>query len=68
MKEKATLKVSSIQRLLELIEDVNQDIAVSQEINSELMQKQYRHLKRKYTEEILELLAEYRLPIQLEGF
>ncbi|MEN0050865.1 MAG: hypothetical protein AAF806_27605 [Bacteroidota bacterium] len=66
MREKAALKINSIKRSLELIEDVNQAISDSQEIGFELMQKRYHHLKRKYTEEILKLLADYRLPIHLQ--
>ena len=52
-------------RLFHLIKGVNESIAISQEMNSAFMQKQYEHLKKEYTTELLELLAVYRLPLQL---
>ncbi len=56
-----------ILRLLHLIKGVNQSIDNSKEMNSQLMEKQYLHLKKEYTQELLEQLAEYRLPVLLDN-
>ena len=60
---KSIVKVNAIKRLLELIERVNVDIESSKKMNSALLVRQYEHLKRKYTAELLDILNEYRLPI-----
>lgn len=63
--KKSKLKVNAIQHLLDLIEMANENIESSKKMNSPLMMQQYEHLKKEHTKELLELLAEYRLPIQL---
>lgn len=56
-----------ILRLLHLIKGVNKSIENSQEMNSKLMERQYVHLKKEYTQELLEQLADYRLPVLLDS-
>lgn len=56
-----------ILRLLHLIKGVNQSIDNSKAMNSELMERQYIYLKKEYTQELLEQLAEYRLPVVLDN-
>lgn len=59
------IKVNAITRLLELIEGVNKDIDLSQSIGSKSMVKQYLHLKKGYTKQLLEVLSEYQLPVAI---
>lgn len=54
-----------ILRLLQLIEGVNLSIDNSQQLQNQLMIRQYQYLKTQYTKELLELLATYKLPLQL---
>ncbi|MEM8523314.1 MAG: hypothetical protein AAGG68_01665 [Bacteroidota bacterium] len=58
-------KYIRILRLLQLIEGVNQSLDNSRKLKNRSMLRQYEHLKRQYTSELLELLAEYELPVQL---
>lgn len=58
-------KYIRILRLLHLIDGVNQSIENSKTMNSPLMEKQYVSLKKEYTKELLEQLADYRLPISI---
>lgn len=55
-----------ILRLLHLIKGVNKSIENSKEMNSALMERQYIYLKKEYTQELLEQLAEYQLPVLLD--
>jgi hypothetical protein len=59
------LKVNAVQRLLELIEGVNKDIQNSQSIDSQLLVQQYLYLKKDYTQQLLDILSEYKLPVTL---
>ena len=59
-------KVNAIARLLELIEGVNQDLESSRSIDNTLLVKQYAHLKKDYTKQLLELLEEFNLRIHLD--
>ncbi len=63
---KHKIKVNAITRLLELIEGVNQDLERSRSIENTLLVKQYEHLKKDYTQQLLDLLEEYNLPIHLD--
>jgi hypothetical protein len=56
-------KYIRILRLLHLIEGVNKSIENSQKLNNALMIRQYDHLKKQYTQEFLEVLADYKMPI-----
>lgn len=58
-------KYIRILRLLQLIEGVNQSIDNSRKLKSRSMLRQYEDLKKQYTSEFLELLEEYKLPVQL---
>ncbi len=49
-----------IRRLLDLIEGANESINISDDA---LIKKQYRHLKKDYTQQLLELLKVYDLPV-----
>lgn len=60
-----TINVAGINQLLHLIEGVNQDIEISRKMNSVLMVRQYQHLKGQYTKQLLDLLKDYRLPLQV---
>ncbi|MCB0633191.1 MAG: hypothetical protein R2824_03760 [Saprospiraceae bacterium] len=55
-----------MERLLTLIDGVNEDIKASQAIGNDLLIKQYHHLKKDYTSQLLELLKNYQLPIHLD--
>ena len=59
------IRVNAIARLLELIEGVNQDLESSRSIDNTLLIKQYEHLKKDYTQQLLDLLKEYNLPIHI---
>lgn len=59
------LSMKAIKRMFELLEGVNRDIEASIRVNSPLMVRQYEHLKRQYTKDLLALLANYDLPITL---
>lgn len=63
---KHKIKVNAIARLLELIEGVNQDLESSRSIDNSLLVKQYEHLKKDYTQQLLDLLEDYGLPIHLD--
>lgn len=63
-KDKQYIKIL---RLLHLIKGVNKSIENSQETNSKLMERQYVRLKKEYTQELLEQLADYRLPVLLDS-
>ena len=52
-----------ILRLLLFIEGVNRSLSNSREMESELLLRQYEYLKKQYTKQLLDLLAEYQLPI-----
>lgn len=54
-------------RLLELIDDVNEEIKISKELKSNLMVKQAKYIKRKYVKELTQLLLEYEIPVKLEA-
>ncbi|MEM1120571.1 MAG: hypothetical protein AAGJ18_08975 [Bacteroidota bacterium] len=60
-------KYIKILRLLHLIDGVNQSLENSKKMDSTLMEKQYMLLKEEYTQELLEELAEYRLPVTLKS-
>ena len=60
-------KYIKILRLLHLIKGVNTSIENSKKMNSQLMEKQYIYLKKEYTQELLEQLKEYRLPVLLDN-
>ena len=60
-------KYTRILRLLHLIEGVNKSIENSKAMNSKLMEKQYLSLKKDYTKELLEQLAEYQLPLSINA-
>ncbi len=49
-----------------MIEGVNQDLESSRSIDNTLLVKQYAHLKKDYTKQLLELLEEFNLPIHLD--
>ena len=63
---KHKIKVNAIARLLELIDGVNQDLEAGKLVGNKLLVKQYKHLKKDYTQQLLELLEEYQLPIHLD--
>lgn len=54
-------------RLLELIDDVNEEIQISKELKSDLMVKQAKFIKNKYVTELTQLLLEYEIPVKLEA-
>lgn len=54
-------KINAALRLLELIDNTNRIIQLSQEMESPLMQRQYRHLKKDYAAQLQELLQEFKL-------
>lgn len=54
-------------RLLELIDDVNEEIQISKELKSDLMVKQAKFIKNKYVTELTQLLLEYEILIKLEA-
>lgn len=57
-------KYLKVLRLLHLIEGVNKSIENSKELGSDLMLRQYKHLKGEYTQELLVVLADYDLLLQ----
>lgn len=58
------LSIDKIVNQLSLINDINKDIAISKEINSKLMVRQYEHLKKQYVKKLYKMLAEnYQIPI-----
>lgn len=63
---KHKIKVNAIAMLLELIEGVNEDLESSRSIDNKLLVKQYEHLKKDYTQQLLDLLEDYNLPIHLD--
>lgn len=63
---KYKLQVNAIAKLLELIDGVNRDLKVAASIDAKLLVKQYEYLKKDYTQQLLELLEEYQLPIHLD--
>ena len=58
-------KYIRILRLMHLMDGVNENIKNSKLVKSDLMFRQYQNLKKEYTKELLELLAEYDMPLQL---
>lgn len=58
-------KYIRILRLLQLIEGVNNSIDNGRKLKNRSMIRQYEHLKKQYTSELLEFLSEYKLPVQL---
>jgi len=54
-------------RLLELIDDANEEIQISKELNSDLMVKQAIYIKNKYVKELSGLLEEYNIMVKLEA-
>ena len=59
------LKLKAIKRLLVLIDGANREQELSEKIKANLMVRQAVHLKKQYTWELLDLLAEYKLPVKL---
>ena len=59
------LKLKAIKRLLVLIDEANREQELSIKIKANLMVRQAAHLKKQYTLELLDLLAEYKLPVKL---
>lgn len=54
-------------RLLELIDDANEEIKISKELKSDLMARQAIYIKNKYVKELSELLREYNISVKLEA-
>ena len=54
-------------RLLELIDNANEEIKISKELNSDLMVRQTIYIKNKYVKELSELLSEYDISGKLEA-
>lgn len=52
-------------RVLALIEGVNQSITLAIKMESSLEEKQYRYLKKQYTEDLLALLKNYDLSLRV---
>ncbi|MEM9889066.1 MAG: hypothetical protein AAF849_24505 [Bacteroidota bacterium] len=57
-------KYMQVIRLLALIEGVNQSIQLAIKMDSPLEEKQYKHLKKQYTNDLLGLLKSYDLSLQ----
>lgn len=60
--------IQAIQRNLELIENTNQRIKDLRKVGEKedgLMIRQYKHLKKKLTQDLLDVLEEFELPLQL---
>ncbi len=53
-------------RLMELINDVNEQIESSKRIADKLGVKQYLHLRSQYLKELVELLSEYGLTVYIK--
>ena len=49
-----------------MIEGVNQELERSRSIGNTFLIKQYEHLKKDYTQQLLDLLEEYNLLIHLD--
>ena len=64
--ERHKIKVNAIARLLALIDGVNKDLDISRQMGNEVLIKQYEYLKKDYTQQLLEILEEYRLPIHFD--
>ncbi len=60
-----SLNAKAIKTVLGLIAGINADIESSKTVNSPLMVRQYEHLKRQYTKDLLALLADYDLPLTM---
>ncbi len=62
------IPIHSIERLLYLIKLSNQQIEGKMEAGSDetsLIIRQYQYIKRRYTQELLNLLKEFDLPIKI---
>ncbi len=57
---------NAVVHLLELIEGTNKEIEISEKMNSKLMVRQAKHLKKQYTKDLLKLLEVYQLPLKFE--
>lgn len=68
IKEKSSfeLKTEAVVHQLKLIDGANRQIEISKKMNSELMVRQYVHLKKELTKELLNILADFNLPIQMK--
>lgn len=55
-----------IAQQIKLIKGINRDIEISKELKEPLMVRQYEHLKREYTKNLLKMLADLELPIQMK--
>ena len=53
-------------RLLELIEEANRSIELSQQMDAEIMVKQNLKLKNQYVQEFVKLLSSYKIPLVLK--
>ena len=62
-----TKRRNAFLRLLELIDDANEEIKISKELNSDLMVRQAIYIKNKYVKELSELLGEYDIAGKLEA-
>jgi len=58
-------KIQAVLRLLELIDNTNRIIQLSQEMKSPLMLRQYQYLKKDYTAQLQDLLQEFKLNVLL---
>lgn len=65
MEEIRRNRLNAALRLLELIDGTNRSIEISKRMNSPSMVKQYKHLKKRYTEQLQELLLEFKLAVTL---
>ncbi len=61
MSELKKNKLNAAIRLLELIDGTNKSIEISRTMNSPLMVRQYKHLKKQYTDQLQELLLDFKL-------
>lgn len=61
MEELRKNRLNAAIRLLELIDGTNRSIEISKGMNSPLMVRQYKYLKKKYTLQLQELLTEFKL-------
>ncbi len=60
-------RAQAIAHVLNLISGINRDIEISKKMNSNLMVRQYQKLKKEYTQDLLELLSEYKLPLEMSA-
>jgi len=58
---------NSFLRLLELIDDANEEIKICESLKSDLMVKQAKYIKAKYVKELTQLLVEFEIPIKLQA-